>query len=64
MSRSDRDRLLDILEASSAISDHLQRGPRNICRRDADDRVLWEDVKAHERLKLGYCDVSNFMSRN
>lgn len=27
MSRSDRDRLLDVLEASSAISDHLQRGP-------------------------------------
>lgn len=27
MSRSDRDRLLDILEASSAIRDHLQRGP-------------------------------------
>lgn len=27
MSRGDRDRLIDILEASSAISDHLQRGP-------------------------------------
>ncbi len=27
MSRSDRDRLLDILEASTAIRDHLTRGP-------------------------------------
>ncbi len=27
MSRSDRDRLLDVLEAGVAIVDHLQRGP-------------------------------------
>ena len=27
MSRSDRDRLLDVLEAGTAIAKHLQRGP-------------------------------------
>ncbi len=27
MSRSDRDRLLDVLEAGAAIAEHLQRGP-------------------------------------
>ena len=27
MSRSDRDRLLDIVEAGAAIAEHLQRGP-------------------------------------
>jgi len=27
VSRSDRDRLLDVLEASVAIAEHLQRGP-------------------------------------
>ena len=27
MSRSDRDRLLDVLEAGTAIAEHLQRGP-------------------------------------
>lgn len=27
MSRSDRDRLLDIVEAGEAIAEHLQRGP-------------------------------------
>jgi hypothetical protein len=27
VSRSDRDRLLDVLEAGAAIADHLQRGP-------------------------------------
>ncbi len=27
MSRSDRDRLVDVLEAGAAIAEHLQRGP-------------------------------------
>ena len=27
MSRSDRDRLLDVLEADGAIAEHLRRGP-------------------------------------
>ncbi len=27
MSRSDRDRLLDVVEAGAAIAEHLQRGP-------------------------------------
>jgi len=27
VSRSDRDRLLDVLEAGAAIAEHLQRGP-------------------------------------
>ena len=39
MSRSDRDRLLDVLEAGTAIAEHLQRGPLS-------DGLVFDAVRA------------------
>ena len=39
MSRSDRDRLLDVVEAGAAIAEHLQRGPLS-------DGLVFDAVRA------------------
>ncbi len=39
MSRSDRDRLVDVLEAGAAIAEHLQRGPLS-------DALVFDAVRA------------------
>ena len=53
MSRSDQDRLLDVLEAGAAIAEHLQRGPLS-------DGLVFDAVRAR-LIEIGEAvkDISN-----